>query len=34
MLEATPSGIPLNQLKTKNIKNKFKTLRGKQIRST
>ena len=28
MLKATPSRIPLNKLKTKNRKNKFKTLRG------
>ena len=26
MLKATPSRIPLNKLKTKNRKNKFKTL--------
>ena len=30
MLKATPSGIPLNKLKTKNRKNKSKTLRGKK----
>ena len=29
MLKATPSRIPLNKLKTKNRKNKFKTLWGK-----
>ena len=32
MLKATPSRIPLNKLKTKNRKNKFKTRReNKQI---
>ena len=32
MLKATPSRIPLNKLKTKNRKNKFKTQReNKQI---
>ena len=30
MLKATPSGIPLNKLKTKNRKNKSKTLREKK----
>ena len=30
MLKATPSRIPLNKLKTKNRKNKFKTLRGRK----
>ena len=30
MIKATPSGIPLNKLKTKNRKNKSKTLRGKK----
>ena len=30
MLKATPSGIPLNKLKTKNRKNKSETLRGKK----
>ena len=29
MLKATPSRIPLNKLKTKNRKNKFKSLREK-----
>ena len=32
MLKATPSRIPLNKLKTKNRKNKFKTLRVKKIK--
>ena len=30
MLKVTPSRIPLNKLKTKNRKNKFKTLRGRK----
>ena len=30
MLKATPSRIPLNKLKTKNRKNKFKTLSEKK----
>ena len=30
MLKATPSRIPLNKLKTKNRKNKFKILRGRK----
>ena len=30
MLKATPSRIPLNKLKTKNRKKKFKTQRGKK----
>ena len=30
MIKATPSGITLNKLKTKNRKNKSKTLRGKK----
>ena len=32
MLKTTPSRIPLNKLKTKNRKNKFKTLRVKKIK--
>ena len=32
MLKATPSRIPLNKLKTKNRKKKFKTQRGKKNR--
>ena len=32
MLKATPSRMPLNKLKTKNRKNKFKTLREKKSR--
>ena len=30
MLKATPSRIPLNKFKTKNRKNKFKTLKGRK----
>ena len=34
MLKATPSRIPLNILKTKNRKNKFKTLSEKKKNQT